>query len=398
MSETFHQRRTGLPTPGSCYLKPFRSRFLFRRVQEIHPISYAVPAEIIVDEVPAKSRDFAPVVPGDTTTYTFGPGEQEQYLSSYRKSYFGLTWRKSGWDTLRHYEILASGCVPIFPDLDQCPAESLTRLPKHLLIEAQKLPGVDVAAKPVVVQARGKTWKELKLVNARIDHGKFDHSAYDQIAAELLEYTKKNLSTISLAKYLLQTTGRAESIKTVLFLSHHTNNVHYQRELLCHGLKRLIGADNVFDVPKIAHLYQAPAGTDREQIDAPLYGNGFSYARHLVDQDIDRTNIEQRIRDHAFDLIVVTVGPLLTDYSLPLWKLITKCYARNEICAFDGMDQIDSDFSDCVMRQIENRALYFRRESARGDMRAGHEAAADKVPLDVGRQVLAPHTLKVETT
>ena len=36
-------------------------------------------------------------------------------------SWFGLTCRKGGWDSLRHYEILASGACLLFRDYDQKP-------------------------------------------------------------------------------------------------------------------------------------------------------------------------------------------------------------------------------------------------------------------------------------
>ena len=47
----------------------------------------------------------------------------------YQNSLFSLTYRKTGWDCLRHYEILASGSIPLFLDLEKCP-EDTTTLPK----------------------------------------------------------------------------------------------------------------------------------------------------------------------------------------------------------------------------------------------------------------------------
>ena len=36
---------------------------------------------------------------------------------------------------MRHYEILANKCIPLFDDLNECPVNTLTNLPKKTLIE-----------------------------------------------------------------------------------------------------------------------------------------------------------------------------------------------------------------------------------------------------------------------
>jgi hypothetical protein len=44
--------------------------------------------------------------------------------------------RKAGWDCLRHYEITANMCIPLFLDLDKCPPATMINLPKAELLEA----------------------------------------------------------------------------------------------------------------------------------------------------------------------------------------------------------------------------------------------------------------------
>ena len=39
---------------------------------------------------------------------------------------------------MRHYEILANKCIPLFDNLTNCPDYTLTNLPKKLLIEIEK--------------------------------------------------------------------------------------------------------------------------------------------------------------------------------------------------------------------------------------------------------------------
>ena len=53
----------------------------------------------------------------------------------YKKSIFALTYKKAGWDSLRHYEILMNGCIPLFLDIKNCPPDTLTSLPKDKLIK-----------------------------------------------------------------------------------------------------------------------------------------------------------------------------------------------------------------------------------------------------------------------
>ena len=52
----------------------------------------------------------------------------------YKKSIFALTYKKSGWDCLRHYEILMNGCIPLFLDIKNCPINTISNLPKDQLI------------------------------------------------------------------------------------------------------------------------------------------------------------------------------------------------------------------------------------------------------------------------
>ena len=74
---------------------------------------------------------------------------------------------------MRHYEILANHCIPYFIDLESCPKQTLTNLPKELLIEAREL------------------------------SSNFDNQKYDVILNELFDYTRKNLTTKKLAEYIL---------------------------------------------------------------------------------------------------------------------------------------------------------------------------------------------------
>ena len=40
---------------------------------------------------------------------------------------------------MRHYEILGNYCLPYFPDLKNCPLDTLFNFPKELILESNDL-------------------------------------------------------------------------------------------------------------------------------------------------------------------------------------------------------------------------------------------------------------------
>jgi len=96
----------------------------------INPIGYCFPENKFRWCSPeAKTKLVATVIPGDKTTYNFT--EEDAYYNDYCFSLYGFTWKKLGWDCFRHHELLFSSCIPIFPDIDECPRQTLTRFPKE---------------------------------------------------------------------------------------------------------------------------------------------------------------------------------------------------------------------------------------------------------------------------
>src|SRR3990167_7880845 len=104
------------------------------------PICFGIPESKIVATVPKKTRAFAKLIPGNTATYIYD--DERSYYQGYQESYYGFTWKKGGWDCMRHYEILASGCIPYFPDLKLSNLKTMFRLPRELITEAMRLKGV----------------------------------------------------------------------------------------------------------------------------------------------------------------------------------------------------------------------------------------------------------------
>ena len=242
----------------------------------LHPIGFSIPEAKIVGELPAKTQVLATVIPGDPSTYVFD--READYGADYQRSLFGMTMKKAGWDCLRHLEILANGCIPYFRDFDACPPDTLTHLPKDLIREGNRLFDQTAASGDVPLQAC------LALI------------------AQLLAHTRRELTTVAMAKYVLATAGLA-SASRILFLSGDSPlalSPDYLRCLTLHGFKTLLGR-NCHDHPRVPHLYRDfPAAR-------PLYGKGFTYARGLdsgIHDERADTSIEADLRAGRYDAVV----------------------------------------------------------------------------------------------
>lgn len=287
--------------------------------QNVFPISFCIPESQICADIPIKTKGFSTLIPGDMSTYIYNT--EEEYYNQYKESFFGLTMKKGGWDCMRHYEILACGCIPWFKNLDECPPTIMTTFPKMLIQEAMSLPGV----------SEGK-------INWDLFQGSIKQ--YYIILKKLLQWTRENLTTKHTAKYMIdKVKSREYDSKTpmkILFLSGDVTP-DYQRCLLLHGLKSLENVQTT-DYPKIEHLYDT---FDTKKITS---GKGFSYAMKLKDIDIDRkeATIHTNIADKYYDLVVygsVHRGvPLLAEVAkhYPEDKIVLVCGEDDHVCKFKG--------------------------------------------------------------
>ena len=286
-----------------------------------HPIQFSIPGSKVVTAIPEKTRDFAIAVPSDPQTYIYD--KEEDYYKGYQCSYFAVTRKKAGWDCMRHYEILANGCIPYFVDMDKCDEDTMPFLPKDLIREAMNLKGVSYL---------------------HIDHEVFDKEKYYTILNQLLEHTRKYLTTEQMAKYVLKTISYQGTGK-ILYLSLDPFP-DYLRCLMLIGFKDLYGAQ-VVDYPKLAHVYTT-CPYDKNL----LYGKGISYSGFLPDLAVDRSNILQRIQAKEFDLIVY--GSI--HRGVPFYEIVKNLYEPSKIVYLCGEDE-----HQC---QYVNLPNFFLRESA----------------------------------
>lgn len=289
----------------------------------LYPISFSIHDSKIVESVPTKSRLLSPLIPGDISTYIYT--NEEEYYQNYRESYFAITRMKAGWDCMRHYEILACGCIPLFIDLDKCPKNIMTHLPKHIMISSIMIYNE---------MLKYKSFEEIpdglkKLCNSYIDY--------------YLNYTREHLTNQKMAMYVLNKINRPD-VKRILFLSGHLFS-DYLRCLTLTGFKQILGAE-CHDYPKVPHLY-----TDYNPEDVPTkcYGKGMSYARimdpSLHNDEYDKTVLDD-IKNHRYDLVVY--GSY--HRGIPLWNEVNQVYKSDEIVLFCGEDLHQCNYNIFIER------------------------------------------------
>lgn len=269
----------------------------------VFPLQFSIPEIKIIQKVPIKDRDFAYIVPGQLHTYIYNT--EFDYYHDYQRSYFAITHKKGGWDCMRHYEILANGCIPYFVDIENSHPNAMPFLPKELIKEAMNLEGVSYC---------------------KIDHTKFNKKRYFEILHELLEHTKKYLTTKNMARYILNAINYSGK-KNILFLSKEISP-DYLRECTLIGFKELLG-DRIIDIPKIDFLYTNYGGDIMR-----LYGKGISYTKILDDSPIDRNNVELRIKNKEFDLVIYGSA----HRGLLFHDIVSQIYDPTEIIYICGED------------------------------------------------------------
>lgn len=107
-------------------------RELIYNNDRIKPISFAIPT-CKVNFVKEKIKHVAFINPLDKSTYIYN--NEADYYKDYQEARFAITLKKAGWDCMRHYEILANGCIPCFYYIDKCPEQTLTHFPKKQCLE-----------------------------------------------------------------------------------------------------------------------------------------------------------------------------------------------------------------------------------------------------------------------
>jgi len=149
---------------------PVFKRELRKNITGVFPISFCVPKEKLCNACPQKSQHVART---PTKSHVFA--HEQEYYAEYRKSYFGLTHKKGGWDCCRHYEIIMNRCVPFFAGIQDIPALTMTHFPRLLVHEAMTL----------------------------FDCKDLEKTKYRELEQKIFDHLEKHCITEAMAKYVL---------------------------------------------------------------------------------------------------------------------------------------------------------------------------------------------------
>ena len=270
----------------------------------VHPIMFSMPKEKIIDNIVNKEKMLSSLIPGKMETYIYYT--EKDYYHEYQVSMFAMTTKKGGWDCMRHYEIMANGCIPYFPKIEECPDKTMVLFPKDLVKR-----GNGLYAKYGEKSIEDLTFGELEECKNLIE--------------ELLAYTRDNLTTENMAKYVLEASNHGD-VKKVLFLS-GSIKTDYLRCLTLQGLKRILGKD-CHDYPKINHIYNGGVSD---------YGRGFTISglvsHDLHDDDLNK-NVEDDIKNKKYDIVIY--GSY--HRGMPFYGLVQQYYDPENIVLLCGED------------------------------------------------------------
>ena len=163
-------------------------RELDNSYKNVFPISFGIPKEKLINVIKQKEKILAHIIPGDISTYIYD--NENDYYNDYAISYFGKTTKKAGWDCLRHYEIIANGCIPYFPDLSECPKETMVSFPKSIVLKTNDI--------------FDKISKNADTLNDEL---------LKEYCEQLLIFAKEYLTTEKIAEYLVSTAFNQEISK-----------------------------------------------------------------------------------------------------------------------------------------------------------------------------------------
>ena len=117
------------------------------------PLWFSVPANRVRPPGLCRHKVWSTHIPGNSSTYVFP--DEASFMSDYQDSWLASTWKRTGWDCMRHVEILAGGAVPVFAGVSQCPRCTMVGYPKQLLGAVELLVGPRPSAIPAPVHKDG---------------------------------------------------------------------------------------------------------------------------------------------------------------------------------------------------------------------------------------------------
>ena len=304
---------------------------------DIYPLPFSIPNQIIKPlDITLKHKTFATIIPGKFSTYIFDSKNKEHkencisYNKDYECSKYAFTYKKGGWDCLRHYDILANNCMPLFLDIDKCPEHTMYNFPKKLC---------------------SKILEDFK--NKNIDNDK-----YTYYLKELHRYTSERLTCKHTAEYVMNLLNNHKKVSNPKILLLTTNRLNYSVATLAIGLRALLRS-NFVDYPKYTRIYKDADVSDG----LPIFNISV-----LENNNIDRNDINDKINKKFFDFIIL--GSLGPDDIHFQWFLNEyeglKNYNKNELVFIFGGDRpfnmkVESNTLNYI-KNLQGKGISFVRE------------------------------------
>lgn len=273
--------------------------------KRILPISLGIPESrfkyVRNQTWPAKNRDFAHIIPNVKRTYIYNT--EDDYYDSYSDAYFGITFKKGGWDAMRHYEIIASGSIPYFTDIERVPYNVLHDFPVDLIKEAMRLPGVPFVSEVMKHISNGST------TNLRINHHIFNVSAYTRLLTKIVMHSKDHLTWSGRARYVLRMMnehypcmGKSTFSPRVLLVT--IQECEYMSCVMFGGFYELLGNE------KMSSLLGAKTALFRSYKTTHLYGKGYSFANtyDFWNESARTHELNTRLENGFFNVIIFFNG------------------------------------------------------------------------------------------
>jgi hypothetical protein len=296
----------------------------------IYPVSLGIPKEHILTKFPNKTIDFFPYTIGTSILENYKKNIQSFYENLVKSRFILISKHEFGADTPILYEALARGCIPIC--LNEFDKYTSIFVPKEILNGVKKSNGI----------------KKSNGVNIGcLEASKFSHTGFEKVSKCLIDYTKDNLTTESIAKYVLSTANK--EVKNVLFLANSISGGDFLlQQSLLHGLKNILGYTNVVDYPKALTLYKNNENNENNKSIHTFNDNeiilSLPYGHLLEDSNVSRGRINKRIENTEFDIIII-MGIFtesdrkrlnIENEDYPFFSTISTNYEKNEIFFIDG--------------------------------------------------------------
>jgi len=289
----------------------------------IYPISFSIPKQKIIDRPYQKTQFMSNLIPGIQETYIYE--YESDYYAEYQKSLFAVTMKKGGWDCMRHYEILANGCIPFFVGLENCPPTIVTTLPKSLLLQTNEL-FIHLSQKYKITPFSN---------NSPIVLTKDEWETCYRFADELLEYTKHQLTTEHMCRNIISKLPNVSPQKILLFQNKPCED--YLESCVQHGFKSVFHKD-CHEFPYKPYMYE------NSHIDVrTMYGKGFTYTEGLNNELYDLSgdaDMEKNIENREYDIIIYChihrekpmLEKILNYY--PPEKIVLMCGEDEHVCCW----------------------------------------------------------------